>query len=318
MKKFIEEEISRTVNELSKNKNSDENSNLIKTLSNLKSIENDIKQKTNITNENRMLYLANTQINDDIINTVLKFAELYAAIPLLETESSMRYPSLGTNSSISKLDIISTINKIYNIELETQNNDFFTSKNIKIFDVNFIKRLFSKPYCIIYNNYYDNNSYILLNRFYSIKDFILAGSMGVEILPDYKQQYNNSINIMRLFMQKRIISHLSQINDCPDCFAYEQILMDCKIINSRSVLDLLKKFELKNLSRGRTAFILNFFDGIIADVLAQTKDINLKKLMDILPNDDSMVDYSQFNLDETVKKEFVKESKFRITGQRYL
>lgn len=313
MKKYIEKELELICEKLKNENDEKTKEQLIRTLSNLKLIESDIKNKDNEANCNKILTLSDTQIDEELLNIIQEILNLYSSIPLLETESSMSYPCLRNDNSITNEDIILTINNFYNSELNVQSKKYFSVKNIKIFDVPFLKRLFSKSNCVVYNNYYTDNSYILLNRFYNIKDYIITGSRGIELLPEFKlKKYTNLINLMRLFMERRFLYYLDENKKSNDCFDYKQILTDCTIINSRIAKKILESSSWEKLPRSKQSFIINLFDGIIADTLASDLNFHLTSLIDMSSPNDLSKEYNNLDIDQNIKDNIEKIYNYRI------
>ena len=278
MKKYINNELNHSYELFEQNKNN----NIKRTIDELNKLKNDIfKTKDCSYDSDTLSNLINIKLNDSIYNFILSIIDLYASIPLLETETSMKYPIIR-KQIISDNYIYDFSNRI--LEAENFSNNFkFDKYNLKIFENAhpLLKRSDSR--CIIYRKYYDNKAIILLNRYNNITDLVVPLKKFIEILEfNNNITFSNNTEIFEYYMQHKTIQKLIS-NGNHDAHKLLITSIDNMVYNARLLKKNVHNKDWKHLT-GKTVFkLLDFTNHAIAIELVNN-NISLNDLYSYLSN----------------------------------
>ena len=146
---------------------------------------------------------------------------------------------------------------------------------------------------MVYHNYHNKYSSVILRRYFNIQDFVNTASKSVELLPELEfVSYDNVINIMVYYMKYKGISKLNSEYNKQDAHALNLQIMDSLIIEARRIKNALENKEWDEITKYHQAAILNFIDKVIALNLATEKCISLNEMLEI-PHENGIL----FNMD---------------------
>lgn len=241
----------------------------------IEEIEVLLNKKSINSDETRYKYISNIVFNEKTSSSIKTLIEAYAKLPLLETEISIDYPRLLKRNDIGNMDIINFLNTIY--ENITHNKNYFNIHNIKIFNHSFF---LNKGKCAIYCNHYKNEKKLLLNRFFSIKDFILTTGKAVELTEQFKDiPFNNCTQIMNFYMRHKAINYLLESSNNTDVKNYLLIDLDTLIFKARVLNIFLKEEELQYFSLNQLNLLLLFIDELIAIKLSGMDNLSFDQII---------------------------------------
>lgn len=251
----------------------------------IEEIEELLKKKGLAPNGARYKYISSIAFNEKTSSFIKAVIETYAKLPLLETEISIDYPKLLKRNDIGNMDIINFLNTIY--EDITHDKNYFSTHNVKIFNNSFLQ---SKGKCTIYSNYYKNEKKVLLNRFFSIKDFILTTGKAVELTEQFKDvPFSNCTQIMNFYMRHKAINFLLESSNNTDIKNYLLIELDSLVFKAR-VLNLnLKEEELQYFSLEQLNLLLLFIDELIAIKLSSMNNLSFEQIVNFINNSSNFV-----------------------------
>ena len=228
--------------------------------------------------------LNNLELNDNlpcnniqtIYNEAYNIIKRYSNMSLLETELPLDYPILRTRRKPDKEQIINFINEVYNEEMPEYNTPNITNENIKIFSLPLIKKIINNGKCVLYKQYYEDRSIILLNSYYNIKDYINSTSIAVET---YIYNYSDAkINLLKYYMKNRALLKLKRTQYYKDCIDYELIYRDSLILTARLLLNLIDNNNFDNLDNEVKQAIQDFINNTLALELSKNTNVTLYDL----------------------------------------
>jgi len=294
MKKYINSELNNAYKLFEQN-----NTNEIKkTIDGLNKLKEDIFKTKDCSYESDTLSnLINIKLNDSIYNFILSIIDIYAAIPLLETETSIKYPIIR-KQIISDKYIYDFSNRI--LETEKFTNKFsFNKNNLRIFENAHPLLKHSDSRCVIYKNYYDNKAIILLNRYNSITDLVGPLKKFIEILEfNNNIAFTNNTSILEYYMQHKAIQKLIN-NGNNDAYKLLIITIDNMAYNARLLKKNVHNKDWKHLT-GKIVFkLLNFINHAIAIELINN-NISLNEIFNYLENcpSDKYINISDLSIEK--------------------
>lgn len=211
-----------------------------------------------------------------IYNEIIKLVKTYSEMSLLETELPIDYPMLKTRKKIDNEAIINFINNVYSEELPEYNRPTLSLKNLKVFNLPFFKRIINNGKCVIYHQYYEGQTIILLNSYNNINDLIRTTSNSVETFI-YKDSMGK-VNLLEYYMKNRALSKLKDSSYHKDCIDLELISRDSLILTARILKNLLED-DFDNLDNETKLVLQDFINNALAIELSKNPNITLNDLI---------------------------------------
>lgn len=314
MKKYINNELNHAYKLFEQNNNDE----IKRTIDDLNKIKEDVfKAKDCSYESDNLSNLINIKLNNYIYSFILSVIDLYAAIPLLETETSMKYPIIR-KQIISDKYIYDFSNRI--LEYENFTNNFsFNKNNLKIFENAhpLLKRSDSR--CLIYKKYYDNNAIILLNRYNNITDLVGPLKKFIELLEfNNNVAFSNNTEIIEYYMQHKTIQKLIN-NGSSEAKKLLIISIDNMVYNARLLKKSVHNKDWKHLT-GKTVFkLLDFINHAIAIELVNN-GISLNELFDYLKNcsNNEYINISDLSIEKDSIENNIKIYANKLTKKQYI
>lgn len=298
---YLDEEIKKTMRYI-KLKKGNTYLKACKTKRDLEAIKKDFcDNKGGYGEMEKFVNLANIKMNPNFYEFIKQIAEYYAKMPLTETETSTKIPIVEKRKYISDNIIISFLNKLYNEELNTPGKVRFSNENIKIFRNSFLGKKFNDG-CMVYHNYYNGYSVLLLRRYFSIKDFIISACKCVELLPEIEfENYDNIVNIMTYYMKYKALEKIRTEFIQKDADALNIQFTDRLIMTARKIKSVTNNKCWDDIPKNDQAYILNFIDRVIAINLIIEKCTSLNEMLKLGNENGVLFNIEDFSIDtETI------------------
>lgn len=307
MKKGLKEELILAKKALIQARSTMDYDNIINMMNNIYNIQNDLFiNKKSTYKYTKLINLGTMNPNQELLELIQQLVNIYADMPLLETESSIDYPTLNTIKD-KKIDVMLKFwNYVYTSEIPKLEMPLFTFRNVDIIDCSAIKRIFINGKCMVYHSFKLQQPKLILKKFYTIKDFINPCGAGILMLPNINcLDYNNTINIMQHYMRAKSLQMYHEFNS-REVDKLNLLINDNLIYEARTMKKMLS-FGWDNLSLFYKGKILDFTNQIIGMQLSERNDITLEQL---LPQNNSNFDKSySLELLNSSNNEIIENSK---------
>ena len=314
MKKYINNELNYAYEKYELN-NDDKINKTIEDLNKLK--EDVFKLKNYSYDSDTLSNLINIKLNDYIYSFILYLIELYIFIPLLETETSIKYP-------IIRKQIISD-KYIYDFSyriLESEKfliNFSFNKNNLKIFENNHSLLKKSDSRCVIYKKYYANKAIMLLNRYNNITDLVAPLKKFIEVV-DFNDNilFSNNSQIFEYYMQHKTIQKLIN-NGNIDAYKLLISTIDSMVYNARLLKKSTENKDWKHLTGNIVFKLLDFANHAIAIELVNN-NISINELFNILRNspNDEYINISKLPIKKDNIENNINNYVNKLTKKQYL
>lgn len=279
MKKFFKEELILARRALTQATSVTDYNNITNMINNIYNIQNDLLiNKKDAYNCAKIIRLGMANSNQELLGWMQQLVDIYADMPLLETESSIDYPTLKTTKR-EEIDVMLGFwNRVYMSETSMLKMPLFTFNNVDIIKCPTIKRIFINGKCMVYHSFKLQQPKLLLKKYYTIKDFISPCGDGILMLPNISYlNYNNSINMMQHYMKAKSLQMYSKI-DSRESNKLTLLINDNLIYEARLMRKMLN-LGWNNLSLFYKGKILDFTNHIIGIQLSEKNNITLDMLL---------------------------------------
>lgn len=278
MKKGLQEELIIAKKALMQTKIAMDYANITDMINNIYNIQNDLFiNKNNTYKCTKLISLGLMNPNQELLELIQQLIDIYADMPLLETESSIDYPTLKTTKVHTDV-MVNFWNHVYTSEISKMKLPLFTSDNVDIINCSAIKRIFINGECMVYHSFKLQKSKLILKKYYTIKDFIIPCETGILMLPNINcLDYNNTINIMQYYMRAKSLQMYHEFNS-READKLNLLINDNLIYEARTMKKMLN-LGWDNLSLFSKGKILDFTNQIIGMQLSERNDITLEQLL---------------------------------------
>lgn len=278
MRKELKEELILAKKALIQAKTATDYANITNMINNIYNIQNDLFiNKKNTYKCSKFISLGLTNPSQELLELIQQLVDIYADMPLLETESSIEYPTLKTIKEDTDI-MLNFWNHVYNSEMPKMKMPLFTANNVNIINSSVIKRIFSNGECMIYHSFKLQKQKLILKKSYTIKDFVIPCKAGILMLPNINDlDYNNTINIMQYYMQAKSLQLYNEFNS-READKLNLLINDSLIYEARTMKKILNS-GWDNLSIFYKGKILDFTNQIIGMQLSEKNNIRLEYLL---------------------------------------
>ncbi len=279
MENFLKEELKLAQKALMQAKSEEEYINIIDAINNIHNIQDDFFiNKQNTVNAKKYCQLGTENPTAEYLMFITQLIDIYADMPLLETESYIDYPILKSNKSTPVSTILNFWNYVLSTEMSTLNMPLLTIKNVAFIDCSAIKRILTNGKCTVYHSFQSQQPKLILKRFYNIKDFMIPCGSAMMMSPNINQLNDNGIiNTMQYYIITKALHMYQELNN-REAVNLKLIINDNLIYEARALRKLIN-LGWNNLSIFYKGKILDFADHIIGMMLSEKNDTTLDMLL---------------------------------------
>ncbi len=250
----------------------------------------------------------NFPVSEEFFSFIKEIIKTYSKLPLLETESTIEYPSLNKRK-FNKYEIIEFLNYLYDQEDINAN---FTCNDILVFNPSLSRRLtFRSGDCVFYLNSLRNERKLILEKYNSINDLIIPSAKSIQLITG-----NMDINsdLCQHFMSSRAIMQKEMLHTHSDDKKLTILNNDGLIVSARSLLLYLERINLnidnvkwEDVNTNYKARIIHFINKVVGFALANNPNITLLDLLEskVYGEDEVQLDKLNSSYDEI--KDTVKQ-----------
>lgn len=296
MDNFLKKELVLAKRALIQAKTEQEYTSIISNINNLYNIQDELFiNKQNSYNITKYSQLGMIQHKQEFIELVTQLMDIYANMPLLETESSIEYPTLSSYKAKNMNNLLRFWNYVFQNELSTLNMPLFTLKNVEFINCSAIKRIFTSGKCMVYNSFKLQQPKLILKRFYNIKDFITPCGNGIMMMSNINQINNREIiNTLQYYIKSRALQIYQEINS-KEAYKLHLINNDNLVYDAR-ILRRLMNSGWDNLSLFHKGKLLDFVNNIMGTLLSEQDNVTLDSLLaHIYDNEEDFFDLCPYN-----------------------
>lgn len=273
MKKYLKKELASAKEALFRADTIDKSQAAIRAVNELYLLQTDYQEKTRRLETSKLINLGGVTISDELFAFIKAIIQIYAEMPLLETESTMEYPVLCSTKKLGHNQLRNFYNSLYDKEYGESN---FSEDNTKIVEPSLYRSLtFASGTCYVYHSL--QGPKMVIEREHSIRDLVVPSREGIMMIDEFSNQpYNSLMDVAKYYMEYQALKKLEDTSLSTEAKKYSAITIDNQILLARMYKRKLD--EGTDLSQVDIAKLINYINQVIGYNLARHNHASLSSL----------------------------------------